>query len=173
MVLMTFSGEAMSKRPFGVDGLIDLRTSGMVPEHPVLVSLVGKLPYTNLTLLAKAGERYDWHAIAALEVELIASTQVPFSALLATLADIARAVPKRMVLTFTEGPRIECGEMRTLRDFALFDWFPMAIAPICWPQSRHLAKRLWEALGNELPIPYDEAAELIPQVALEELRACS
>lgn len=163
----------MSKKPFGVDGLIDLRISGMVPEHPVLISLVGKLPYRNLTLQAKTDERYDWHAIAALEVEVMASAQVPFSALLATLADIARAVPKRMVLTFTEGPRVECGEMRTLRDFALFDWFPMAIAPICWPQSRHIARSLWKALGTELPIPYDEAAELIPRAALEELRACN
>lgn len=169
----TFSGEAMSKKPFGVEGLIDLRASGMVPEHPVLVSLIGKLPYSNLTLQAKAGECYDWHAIAALEVEVMASTQVPFSALLTALADIAQAVPKRVVLTFSEGPRVECGEIRVLRDFALFDWFPMAIAPICWPQSRQLAKRLWDALSKELPIPYDKAAELIPQVASEELRACN
>lgn len=168
MPLTTFSGEAMSKRPFGVDGLIDLRTRGMAPKLPVLVSLVGKLPYTNLTLLAKSGARYDWHAIAALEIEVVTSTRVPFSALLATLADIARAVPKRMILSFAEGPRVECGEMRVLQDFALFDWFPMALAPVCWPEASKLAQRLWHALGNELPIPYDEAVPLILQVAQEE-----
>lgn len=168
----------MSKRPFGVDGLIDLRKSGMVPEHPVLISLVGKLPYANLILQAKAGERYDWHAIAALDVEVIAATSVPFSALLAMLADIARAVPKRMVLTFTEGPRVECGEMRTLRDFALFDWFPIAIAPpltasaLSWAGSTKLARSLWDELGKRLPIPYDEAVPLVLQVT-QEAEACA
>lgn len=162
----------MAKTPYGASALIDLRGNGVVPELPVLVSLVGKLGFSNLTLQAKAAERYDWRAIAALDVEVFASAAVSFASLLQTLADIAAAVPKHLVLTFVEGPRVDCGDMRTLQDFALFDWFPMAIGPNAYREGCIIARKLWDALGHELPIPYDEACSLLPQ-ALKEQQQCA
>lgn len=160
----------MTKKPLGMSGLIGLRVNGVVPEHPVIVSLVGKLDFNNLTLQAKAGEVYDWHPLAALAVEVIASADVPFGSLLQTLAGIAAAVPDHMVLTFVEGPRIDCGQMRRLQDFALFDWFPMAIGPKAYREGGIIARKLWTALGHEIPIPFDEACELLPQVFREQQR---
>lgn len=168
----------MAKTPYGSASLIAMRKGGRAPALPVLVSLVGSLEFDNVTLQAKAGERYDWRLVAALDIELFASTQVPFAALLQTLGDIAYAVPRSMVLTFVEGPRVECGEMRALRDFALFDWFPIAIAPrlaenvSAWSGSTKLARSLWAELGNRLPIPYDEAVPLVLQVN-QEAEACA
>ena len=151
----------MDKIPYGASYLVDLRANGLVPELPVIVSLVGGLRFTNLTLQAKPSERYGWRAIGALEVEVFASTKVPFGELLRTLADIASAVPRRMVLTFVEGPRVECGEMRVLQDFALFDWFPIAIGPTAWEAATKLAQRLCDELGHRLPIPYEQAVPLV------------
>jgi hypothetical protein len=162
----------MSPLPRNAQSLIELRKRGTVPALPVLVSLVGPQPFSNVTLQAKAGDRYDWRSIAALDIEVFASTAVPFPALLQTLADLAAAVPRHMVLTFAEGARVECGEMRTLQDFALFDWFPIAIRHAAWAESTKLAKRLWAELGDRLPIPYDEAASLIGQAA-QETEACA
>ncbi|WP_261509142.1 histidine ammonia-lyase [Burkholderia multivorans] len=146
--------------------LIAMRRSGSVPDLPVLVTLTGPLSWTNLTLSAMAGERYDWRPITALDVEVFASTDVPWGDLLRTLSDIADAVPDTLVLTFREGPRVHCGEARVVpgQDFALFDWFPMAIAPICWPASRVLARRLFDVLGDTIPNPYDDACHLAMQV---------
>jgi hypothetical protein len=47
------------------------------------------------------------------------------------------------------------------------DWFPMPIAPICWPASHTLARRLFGALSDTLPNPYDQACELVAQLAAE------
>lgn len=153
-----------------------MRTAGEVPALPVLISLIGPLEFTNLTLHADAGTEYDWHLIAALKVEVFASASTPFRKLLSLLAGIAAAVPKHMVLTFIEGPRIDCGDMRTVTDFALFDWFPMVITPTCaaperhiraWNEGKVIEKKLWHELGRALPIPYDKAMDLVVQIAQE------
>ncbi|WP_042337965.1 hypothetical protein [Paraburkholderia ferrariae] len=149
--------------------LVAMRKSGNVPELPVLVALAGPLNFNNVTLSAVAGQRYDWRPVAALDVEVFASADVPWGDLLRVLADIAAVVPKSLVLTFAEGPRVHCGEMSTVpgQDFALFDWFPMPIGPIHWPASRTLARRLLDASGDTLPAPYDHACELVVQLVAE------
>lgn len=166
----------MSQLPRNAESLIAMRSVRKVPDLPVLVSLVGPLEFTNLTLLADAGVEYDWRPISALEVEVFASAATPFRKLLSVLAAIAAAVPKRMVLTFTEGPRIDCGEMRTVTDFAVFDWFPMVVMPTCAAPARHIRawndgkaieKKLWHELGRSLPIPYEKAMDLVVQIAQE------
>lgn len=155
----------MSQPPRNAASLIAMRRARNVPEHPVLVSLIGNLRHANLTLHADAGKPYDWRCIAGLNVEVFASSKVKFSDLLATLAALAAAVPRHMVLTFVEGPRVECGEMRTVTDFALFDWFPIAIGPTAYAEGTKLAKALWSELGHALPIPYDEAIPLVIEIA--------
>ncbi|KVN72794.1 histidine ammonia-lyase [Burkholderia stagnalis] len=147
--------------------LIDLRMRGIRPELPVLVSLVGALEFENVTLIADPKVRYDWRAIGGLDVEVIASTAVTFPSLLQTLADLALGVPKRMILTFREGPSVECGEWRQITDFKVFDWFPMPLAHAAWGESRKLASRLLDEVGKTLPIPYDEALNLVIQLANE------
>ncbi|MBR8043524.1 histidine ammonia-lyase [Burkholderia cenocepacia] len=140
-----------------------------MPELPVLVALAGPLRFDNVTLSAVAGQPYDWRPVAALNVEVFASAGVPWSDLLRTLADIAAAVPDTLVLSFREGPRVHCGEAHVVpgQDFALFDWFPMAIAPICWPASHVLARRLFDVLGDTIPNTYDDACNLAMQVVAE------
>ncbi|WP_249181348.1 histidine ammonia-lyase [Burkholderia sp. AU19243] len=149
--------------------LIAMRKSGNVPELPVLVALAGQLSWANVTLSATPGERYDWRLLTALDVEVFASTDVPWGDLLRTLSDIAAAVPDTLVLTFREGPRVHCGEAHVVpgQDFALFDWFPMAIAPISWPASHVLARRLFDVLGDTIPNPYDDACNLAMQAVAE------
>ncbi|MCA3825463.1 MAG: histidine ammonia-lyase [Burkholderia sp.] len=149
--------------------LVSMRRAGRVPELPVLVALAGPLRFDNVTLSAAAGQPYDWRPVAVLDVEVFASADVPWSDLLRTLADIAAAVPDTLVLAFREGPRVYCGERRAVfgEDFALFDWFPIAIAPICRSASHTLARRLFDALGDTLPNPYDHACELVAQLAAE------
>ncbi|KVU10678.1 histidine ammonia-lyase [Burkholderia ubonensis] len=147
--------------------LIDLRMRGIRPELPILVSLVGPLEFENVTLIADPKARYDWRVIGGLEVEVIAAVAVPFPALLQSLADLATGIPKRMILTFSEGPSVECGEWRQITDFKVFDWFPMPLAHGAWGESRKLAHRLLTAVGKELPIPYDEALNLVIQLAEE------
>lgn len=147
--------------------LIDLRMRGIRPELPILVSLVGPLDFANLTLLAEPKCRYDWRVLGGLEVEVIASVAVPFSRLLRTLADIAAGVPRRMVLTFREGPRIELGEWRQVTDFRVFDWCPMALGGLCWDDARAIASRIFAELGKSIPTPYDEACALVVRAAQE------
>jgi hypothetical protein len=154
--------------PRNSKGLIELREQGLAPELPVLISLIGKLDFDNVTLYAKPSESYDWQPIAALDVEVFAAVSVPFPELLRTLAEIAASVPRHMVLTFAEGPRVDCGEMRVLQDFALFDWFPMSIGPCAYPQGTILARKLLDALGKELPIPYDRAVGLVLETMREK-----
>jgi hypothetical protein len=168
----------MSQLPRNAESLIAMRSKepAEVPALPILISLVGSLGFNNLTLYANAGTVYDWHLIAGLEVEVFASAETLFSQLLSLLAAIAAAVPKHMVLTFVDGPRIDCGEMRTVTDFALFDWFPMTITPTnaapaahieAWNSGRIIEQKLWKALGKELPIPYEKAMDLVVQIAKE------
>lgn len=89
---------------------MSMRRAGRVPELPVLVALAGPLRFDNVTLSAAAGQPYDWRPVAALDVEVFASADVPWSDLLRTLADIASVVPDTLVLAFREGPRVYCGE---------------------------------------------------------------
>lgn len=154
--------------PRNGQALVDLRMRRMVPDLPVLISLVGPLEFNNVTLLSDAGVGYDWRAISALEIEVFTNVSIPFAKVLRTLADLAAAVPDRMVLTFVDGPRIDCGELRRVTDFALFDWFPMAVGPKFYLEGTKVARRLWSELGRSLPIPYDEALNLVLQIATEQ-----
>lgn len=147
--------------------LVAMRRNGDIPALPVLVSLAGQLSWTNVTLQATAGERYDWRPVAALDVEVFANAAVPFRDLLTTLTDIAAVVPKTMVLSFLEGPRVHCGEWRQITDFRLFDWFPMGIGPSSYLEGAMIAKRIFGELGKSIPIPYDEACDLYVKSALE------
>lgn len=153
------------------NALIAMRKQCKIPELPVLISFVDELEFTNMTLFADSGKSYDWRCVSALEVELFVSVDTPFADVLRQLAAIAAVMPSRMILTYIEGPRIECGESRTVPhadgDFMLFDWFPIAIAPICWDEARKISQRLFSELGKALPIPYDEAHNLILQMAKE------
>jgi hypothetical protein len=158
--------------PRNAQSLVDLRMRGLVPELPVLVSLGERLDFSNVTLYADPGVRYGWRMLAGLETEIFTSLSAPFQKLLRTLADIAAAVPARMILTFTEGARVDCGEMRTIcheaGDFSLFDWFPMAIGPSGYADGTKVARRLWAALGHEIPIPFDDAMDLVVELAAEK-----
>jgi hypothetical protein len=166
----------MTPIPRNCEQLIAMRKAKSVPALPVLISLVGPLEFTNLTLLANAGTRYEWRAVSALDLEVFASVATPFRQLIEVLVDVAAAVPKRLILTFIEGPRIDCGEMRTNTDFALFDWFPMVVMPVraaperhikAWNDGKALERKLWAELGKSIPIPYDNAVDLVVQIAKE------
>lgn len=150
------------------EGLIELRQRGLQPELTVLISLVGPLRYENVTLLADPTKSYDWRVIGGLDVEVITSTKVPFARMVRTLVDIAAGVPRRMVLTFGEGPRVECGEWRQVTDFKVFDWCPMAIGGPSWDASVKLAKTLFGQLGKSIPEPYEEAMALVIKAAGEQ-----
>ncbi|KVO84034.1 histidine ammonia-lyase [Burkholderia ubonensis] len=157
----------MSRLPINGDVLANMRKGGAIPRAAVLVSLVGPLRYSNVTLLADPSECYDWRIVGGLDIEVITSVRVPLSQLLTALAEIAAGVPARMVLTYREGLSVECGEWRQVTDFKVFDWFPMPLAHAAWGESRKLAHRLLAAVGKELPIPYDEALNLVIQLAEE------
>lgn len=157
----------MTRQPINSQALVAMRRIGRVPAGPVLVSLIGDLRWTNVTLQASVAERYDWRPIAALDVEVFASASVAFRPLLRTLTDMAAVVPKRMVLTFREGPRVELGEWRCVTDFRLFDWCPMALGGPSWDDARALARRIFLEIGKTIPNPCDEAFDLVVQAALE------
>jgi len=168
----------VSRFPLNAQSLVDLRMRGVVPELPVLLSFVGPLnDFTNVTLIADAARSYEWRCIQGLEVEVFVSRSVLMGDVLRQLADIAAAVPDRMVLTFVEGPRIDCGEMRVVPhpegDFGLFDWFPMAVGPKWYAEGAKVAKRLWQELGHALPIPFDRAFGLLLQIANERGASCA
>lgn len=157
----------MDRYPRNAAELVAIRRKRDIPALPVLVSLVGQLSWSNVTLQATAGESYDWRPVAALNVEVFASSSVPFRDLLITLSDIAAVVPETMVLTFLEGPRVHCGESRQITDFKLFDWLPMGIGPNCYLEGAMIAKRIFGELGKSIPIPYDQACDLVIKIAQE------
>jgi len=158
----------MDRYPRNAAALIEMRMKGVVPDLPVLVSFVGALPeFTNVVLQANAGESFDWRPVAGLNIEVFASSSTPFADLLRSLGAIAAVVPQSMVLTFREGPRVHCGEWRQITDFRLFDWFPMGIGPNCYLEGAMIAKRICGELGKSIPIPYDEACDLVVKIALE------
>jgi hypothetical protein len=157
----------MSQLARNAAGLAELRTNGFKPDLPILVSFVGDLPHTNTILHAKAGERYDWRCLAGLEVEVFVNRSVGFAAVIEALADIAACVPAHMTLTYTEGPRIECGEWRVIDDFALFDWLPMVVGPTSYAEASLIRKRLNSELGKAIPLPYEQALPLFLQAQRE------
>jgi len=162
----------MTRFPQNAEPLIALRRRGEKPEQPVLVSLVGKLDFPNLTLLARPSQPYDWRPVAGLDVELFASPIVPFEALLRTLGEIASVVPASLVLTFPSHARVHCGDWAEVSDFRLFDWFPIPVDLNRYPQGGKLSQRLWDALGKSLPIPYVEATQAFLTIS-REVQSCA
>ncbi len=157
----------MTRFPQNAEPLIAMRRAGGKPDHPVLVSLVGKLDFPNLTLIARPSQSYDWQPLVGLDVEVFASPLVPFDEVLRALADIAAVVPASIVLTFPGYARVHCGDWAQVNDFRLFDWFPIPVDTMRYHHGAKLAKRLWDALGRSLPIPYVEATHAFLAVAVE------
>ena len=152
-----------------------MRREGWRPDGLVLVSLIGGLRYDNFTLYGVPGTPHDWHMLAALDVELVTSTRVPFGAVLRALTGIAAAVPATLSLYYLEGPRVECGRsryalesVRPMSGRTLFDWYPIC-ATTASPDSTRLAERLWRELGGTIPTPYDAALGRL-QPMLENLK---
>lgn len=158
--------------PRNCDQLVAMRKARNVPDLPILVSMVGPLEFNNLTLLADASKDYDWRALAGLEVEVFTAQRVPMHHLVRVLAAIAAVVPSRIILSFSEGPRVDCGESRRVfhpdGDFELFDWLPMAIGTSAWEPSKSIVQALWKAIERgDIPLPYDRAMDLVEQIAKE------
>lgn len=165
--LRALSSDVMANLARNASALAELRSNGFKPEHPVLVSFVGNLPYSNTILHAKADESYDWRCLAGLEVEVFVNRSMSFPSVIAALVAIAACVPAHMVLTYTEGPRIECGEWRRIDDFALFDWLPMVVGPTSHAEASLIRKRLFAELGKSIPLPYEQALPLFLQAQRE------
>jgi len=167
----------MSARlPRNGDDLLRMRQEGWRPHGLVLVSLIGSLRYDNYALYADPGAAYDWSMLAALDVELVASTRVPFRAVLRALADIAGATPATLSLAYIEGARVDCGRSRYALESIIpmsgrmyFDWYPLS-AEIVSPESAALARRLWQELGRTLPVPYDVALKRLQPMLEKELQ---
>lgn len=159
--------------PKNAETLIALRTKRGVPELPVLVSLVGKLDFENLTLIASPAERYDWQCLADLHVEVFVSERISFDRVVRVLAEIASAVPAKLVVQFVDGPRIDCGDSRVVRhvdgDFALFDWFPIVVQPMASIAGATVVRKLYAAISDgTIPTPFEEAMSLVMQIAGEQ-----
>jgi hypothetical protein len=154
----------MSGLPRNGDALLRMRREGMRPEGMTLISLIGDLPYTNFMLYADPASAIDWTPVAGLDVDLIVDTSISFATVLRQLANIAAATPEYLILSYREGPRIECGRARyVLETFnpntgrMLFDWFPVAVGAARHDVSRKIEQRLWSELGDRLPAPFDAA----------------
>jgi hypothetical protein len=158
----------MNRLPINGQRLLDMRKRKERPEGVTLISFVGFLPYSNFQLCGNPTEAFDWTPIAGLEVEVMVSHAVPFSAVLRQLGAIAAAAPDHIVLSYVEGPRVECGQARYSLQTVnpntgrmLFDWFPMAVGVPYYADALKLEKRLWRELGDTLPIPFDAAERRI------------
>ncbi|CAM2142632.1 Histidine ammonia-lyase [Pararobbsia alpina] len=162
----------MSRLPQNAEPLVAMRQRGEKPEAMVLVSLVGKLDFPNLTLIARSSQAYDWRVLTGLDVEVFASHAVPFDEVLRTLAAIAAVVPASMVLTFPGHARVHCGDWAQISDFRLFDWFPIPVDVMRYRNGSKLSALLWGELGKALPIPYVEATEAFLAVA-QEAQKCA
>jgi hypothetical protein len=154
----------VSDLPRNSEALLNLRKNGVKPELPVLISLIGPLDFNNVTLQADANREYDWTLIAGLEVDLMVAQSVPFNRVLATLAALADAVPRQMVVSYREGAQVDCGQWRIAGEQTYFDWFPMAVSPRrakpanhvrAYLQGQKLERALWAEMGKRLPIPWD------------------
>lgn len=165
----------IGRSPRNGDDLLRMRREGWCPDGLVLVSLIGSLRFDNYALYANPGATYDWSMLAALDVELVASTRVPFGAVLRALAGIAAAVPATLSLAYIEGARVDCGcsryaleSIRPMSGRMHFDWYPLS-AEIVQPESAALARRLWQELGRTLPVPYDDMLEHLQPMLEREL----
>lgn len=152
----------MSRLPRNGENLLVMRREGNKPEGVTLVSFVGSLPHSNFTVYAEPDHVCDWKPLAGLEVDVIVNGVIPMTTVMRQLSAIASSAPEHMVLSFLEGPRVDCGQARySLQAFnpntggMLFDWFPMAIGPLHFADALKIEKRLWRALDNEIPIPFD------------------
>jgi hypothetical protein len=166
----------MSRLPRNGENLLNMRREGNKPEGVTLVSFVGSLPHSNFTVYAEPGDACDWTPLAGLEIEVLVNASMPMPTVLRQLSAIASAAPEHMVLTYVEGPRIDCGQARySLQAFnpntgrMLFDWFPMAIGPSHLADASKIEKRLWRALDNEIPIPFDASEKRLVNRMNKEL----
>lgn len=166
----------MSRLPRNGENLLRMRQEGNRPEGTTLVSFVGSLPHSNFTLYAEPDDACDWTPIAGLDIEVIVNAKIPMPAVLRQLAALASGTPDHMVLTYLEGPCIDCGQARySLQAYnpntgkMLFDWFPMAVGPAHLAASLKIEKRIWRALDNEIPIPFDTSEKRIVNRMNQEL----
>jgi hypothetical protein len=157
--------------------LLTMRRGGLRPAGVVLVSLIGGLRFDNFTLYARPRQADDWSPLADLDVEVFANMRVPFADVLATLAGIARAVPRSLALSFIEGPGVDCGcsaylleSLRPCVGRPLFNWMPIGCAPSHRAASARLAKRLWREVGGALPDPYGQMLDRLPPLLEQEAR---
>ncbi len=146
----------MNRLPRNGDALLRMRREGMRPEGVTLISLVGSLPHSNFTLYADPNPTTptDWTLIAGLEVDLVVDASVPFQTVLRHLTAIAAATPGHLVLSYREGPQIDCGQARLTPQSGnqmVFDWFPMAVGPSHLSAASKVAKRIWSEIGSSLP----------------------
>jgi len=165
--------------PRNGENLLRMRRNGLRPDGLTLVSLVGSLDYDNYTLYSDPGTDCDWSMLAGLEIELVASTAVPFPDVLRALANVAASVPTTLSLFYLEGARVDCGRSRfILESFnpkvgrMQFDWWPLQVndpAKILSPDSTRLAQRLWRELGSALPMPCDAALYRLKLMLEKEL----
>ncbi|MDR5743280.1 histidine ammonia-lyase [Caballeronia sp. LZ029] len=158
----------MNRLPINGQRLLDMRRRKQRPAGVTLISFVGWLPYSNFQLSANPTDSVDWTPIAGLEIDVMVSRAMPFSAVVRQLGAIALAAPDHMVLSYVEGPRVDCGQARySLQTFnpntgrMLFDWFPMAVGVPHIADAIKLERRLWHELGRSLPIPFDDAERRI------------
>lgn len=171
----------MSNLPRNAEALLNLRKNRTKPELPVLVSLIGSLDFNNIVLHADENRDYDWTLIAGLDVDVMADRTVPFRRVLATLAAVAAAAPRQMVLSYREGAQVDCGQWRIAGEQTYFDWFPMAVSPRrakpaahvrAYLQGQKVEKALWAEMGKRLPIPWDVEMDAIVKKITQE-RQCA
>lgn len=155
----------MNRLPINGQTLLDLRRRKLRPEGVLLISLIGFLnQHSNFQLCADPDDTYDWTPVAGMDIEVMANKGIPMATVLRQLAGIAAATPAHMVLTFVEGPRIECGQWRyKLQSHnpnvgrMAFEWFPMAVGPAHLADAFKIEKRMWSEIGGALSNSFDNA----------------
>jgi hypothetical protein len=164
----------MNRLPVNGQTLLDLRRRKLRPEGVTLVSFIGFLSqHSNFQVCGDPDDTYDWSPLAGLEVEVMASKNIPMVTVLRQLACIAVATPAHMVLTFVEGPRIECGRSRVslisynpnVRRMG-FDWFPMAVGPSHLEDALKIEKRMWDEFETN---PFDTNEKRVVAKMIKEL----
>jgi hypothetical protein len=158
---------------------------GSAPEPPQGTQEAGTagagLADRPARLQADANLDYDWTLIAGLEVDLMADRSVSFGRVLDTLAALADAVPRQMVLSYRGGAQVDCGQWRIAGAQTYFDWFPIALSPRRakptvhvhhYLEGKKLEHALWAEMGKRLPIPWDLEMDRIAQKIAGE-RQCA
>lgn len=168
----------MNRLPINGQTLMDIRRRKSRPDGVTLVSFIGFLnQHSNFQLCADPEDAYDWTPVAGLDLEVMASSRVPMVAILRQLGAIASATPAHMVLTFVEGPRIECGQWRyKLQSHnpnvgrMAFEWFPMAVGPAYLADAFKLEKRMWSEIGGALSNSFGNAEMRVVAQMQKEIR---